>query len=361
MALTLWEVPRNPHGRSRGLRWLRSEKAGMKHRITASLIVLFLAATAAAVSIAAAGLPEAYSKPVITFRQNTEVGAEYVILGQVATVAGVSDERKMQAESAKFCLAPPPGKSLTLNQRQIKGYLYNSGVDPDEFIVNTPAEIVITRGARIVTGREIIDGSTAYLRDRFAAIGISDLQIDSERTPQDIVLPTGDVKLIYDLDIKSDTVSVQSLKARVMLDGEQVRIISLSGYIRASMDVVTATRTLDPGITISEADVTTAKRDVSRVRPGTLRTVDDVIGKTVYRRLSQNDVITKSSLTNVPDITSGQLVKIVVKRPGIEIVSKGKAIEKGYIGEIIRVINTDTKKIINAVVTDSESVEIIMK
>jgi flagella basal body P-ring formation protein FlgA len=53
------------------------------------------------------------------------------------------------------------------------------------------------------------------------------------------------------------------------------------------------------------------------------------------------------------------LVKIVLRGNGFEVASKGKVLEKGFIGETVRVLNQGSRKVLDAVVVDSQTVEVM--
>ena len=59
-----------------------------------------------------------------------------------------------------------------------------------------------------------------------------------------------------------------------------------------------------------------------------------------------------------PLVKSGDIVKIVIESDGFKITTLGKAKQKGRRGEMIKVINVDSRKAIYARVLDSTCVKV---
>jgi len=68
--------------------------------------------------------------------------------------------------------------------------------------------------------------------------------------------------------------------------------------------------------------------------------------------------VRNDQLVSVPVIVSGQLVTIVLERPGLRITVAGRAKSSGGIGDLIRVENLTSRKEIPARVVDSSTVEV---
>jgi flagella basal body P-ring formation protein FlgA len=61
-------------------------------------------------------------------------------------------------------------------------------------------------------------------------------------------------------------------------------------------------------------------------------------------------------IEEIPTIISGQDVEIVYRAPGFEVSAQGLALQSGYRGEIIKIKNLQSKKIITATVQDDGTV-----
>ncbi len=59
-----------------------------------------------------------------------------------------------------------------------------------------------------------------------------------------------------------------------------------------------------------------------------------------------------------PTIKQGSVVKLLIMSSGFEIVTKGLAQQTGYAGEVIKVKNLDSKKILYGEIIDSNRIQI---
>lgn len=293
----------------------------------------------------------------IVVRGDVEVADRSALLRDVLDLSALPRDEAETLGEKEFCVAPPPAKEIVLNDKQIKGKLYNAGLDLENYELQIPEKMTIKRLATIVTGTSVVEGAAAYLYKALPWDGLL-VETDSSRAPQDIVLPKGDVKVEYAVEVDSSKYGIQNFHATVYRDGEKVRVVGLTSYVRAMGKVVVAARDLKPNETLTEEDFEYGSTDLSRLRTGVFRDVSELAGKQAARPVRAGDMITKSMVDLPPDIKSGDMIKLVIKAPGLEITGEGKALHDGYIGESTKVLNTQTKKIIYGVVVDQSTVEI---
>lgn len=293
----------------------------------------------------------------IVVRGDVEVADRMALLKDVLDLSALPADEAEELGGKEFCVAPPPAREIVLNDRQIKGKLYNAGMELENYELQIPEKMTIKRLATIVSGASIVEGASEYLYKALPWDGLL-VETDTSRTPQDIVLPRGDVKVEYAVEVDSSKYGIQNFHATVYEDGSKVRVVSLASYVRAMGKVVVAARDLSANEILTEEDFTYGSTDLSRLRSGVFRDVSELAGKQAARPVRAGDMITKSMVDLPPDIKSGDVIKLVIKAPGLEISGSGKALHDGYIGESTKVLNTQTKKIIYGVVVDQNTVEI---
>jgi len=82
--------------------------------------------------------------------------------------------------------------------------------------------------------------------------------------------------------------------------------------------------------------------------------LEDIVGKRLKRDLSANSVITKNVLEDHFVIKRNDIVSIVLENKKFMVKAKGRALDKGRIGDVIRVKNlTSHREIAGRVVADS--------
>ena len=87
--------------------------------------------------------------------------------------------------------------------------------------------------------------------------------------------------------------------------------------------------------------------------------IDDLKGMTTIASIQANTILTDYMVEIPPTISQGSLVKLIVKRSGFKIVTKGLAQQTGYKGDVIKVKNVNSKKMLYGTIVNSDSVNVV--
>ncbi len=126
--------------------------------------------------------------------------------------------------------------------------------------------------------------------------------------------------------------------------------------VRLSADVLVARRAIAAGRPLDEADIETARRDVTAT-PDALADGDAALGQSSRRALKAGQVLQQRLLQQAVLIRRGAAVRIVARQGGVVVEAAGEAQEAGVLDQVIRVRNTATGKMLQARVVDSGVVE----
>lgn len=102
--------------------------------------------------------------------------------------------------------------------------------------------------------------------------------------------------------------------------------------------------------------VTTKETLFNEKKPGYPSRLDDIVGRTLKKDVAAGTVITYSMLDDPVVIQKGEIVNIVAENKKLMVQAKGKAMEKGRVGESIRVKNTLSEKEIFGKVVDDNTI-----
>ena len=122
----------------------------------------------------------------------------------------------------------------------------------------------------------------------------------------------------------------------------------VSANVGIEASVVVAVRDLARGQAISAIDLKTEISDTSHLLRGYFESVDEVIGQTLKRTLRRGQVITPSMLVVRKTVKRGDPVTILAGAGAIQVRMQGKAMKQGNPGELIPVVNSKSKKKIQA-------------
>jgi flagella basal body P-ring formation protein FlgA len=102
--------------------------------------------------------------------------------------------------------------------------------------------------------------------------------------------------------------------------------------------------------------LTTKETLFNEKKPGYPSRLDDIVGRTLKKDVAAGTVITYSMLDDPVVIQKGEIVNIVAENKKLMVQAKGKAMEKGRVGDFIRVKNTLSEKEIFGKVVDDNTI-----
>lgn len=278
----------------------------------------------------------------ITPKYDSVVTADVVTVGDV--FSGVT-------RSADHVLAPAPalGEELKLSAHDLKRIADAFGYDWQP--QNNMEQVVIRRDAVEVDRYQI----EAALQEKFArALPGRRFELALDSGSRSFYVPPTETALPEVLDLTTD-VSRAQFRAVVAVGAVQ-RAVTGQFYLVTEVPVLQ--KPVRSGDIITEADVTYV--DI-REKDLTARTVLDaaqLVGKSARRSLPAMRVLAASDVTEPLLVKKGDLVTVTVQNSTLHLTAQGKALENGAAGATVRVMNTSSSQILEAVVTGAQKVTV---
>lgn len=122
--------------------------------------------------------------------------------------------------------------------------------------------------------------------------------------------------------------------------------------------VVIANRNIPRGTQLTSADIHLEERDITQLHRGYLTEISQAINKTLARNVRQGTPLSPSKINASTVVKRGANVTILSSVGSIEVRMKGIALEKGSIGDRIKVKNSRSKQQVNAVIISSTLVKV---
>lgn len=141
-------------------------------------------------------------------------------------------------------------------------------------------------------------------------------------------------------------------------DGEENRQQKwISGTIHVSRLTPITTRMISQGERVKAEDLRMSMLDVTFAKDAGLR-IEDIQGQLAARTLSVGSPVWTSDLRREPAAKRGQIVRALVGDQDFEITVNVEVQDNGFIGDLVKVKNLDTQKVLSAVVTDKGVVKL---
>lgn len=149
-----------------------------------------------------------------------------------------------------------------------------------------------------------------------------------------------------------DRIDINRLRLDVRCEGPNGWEVPVIVKPDIYMPVVVASTALERGQVIRAGNITLKKFNISNARGDYLTRPDEILGLTVKRRIRDRQPITLSQLESPLLVERGQRVLMIAEQNGVEARTMGEAMKKGRKGEIVKVKNDSSGRVVSAIVSD---------
>jgi flagella basal body P-ring formation protein FlgA len=284
-------------------------------------------------------------KQTATLRQSVRVDGPRITLGDLFDNAGAHAGDDIAA-------APAPGDSLVLDAGWLVANAHAHGLSwlpPSQFVT-----LKVERAAIEITTPEI---ETALAN----AIGLTTperrLVLDNRVR---LYAPTGADKPeieISHLEYDKDTNRVKA-EAKIAGDDPGLRRITVYGRVQSMIELPVLARTVMPGERITAQDITLSWMRTELTPAGAIANTQELIGKTPRRPLRAGQPFRPLDVETPIVVHRNDFVLIVLERPGLYLTAQGKALEDGGQGNVIKVMNVQSNRSLDAVVDGDGQVSV---
>ncbi len=176
-------------------------------------------------------------------------------------------------------------------------------------------------------------------------------------TKHRFVAPRGKYKIEYRLP---EDIAVKRLPVwvDVNVNEEHYRSMPFWFIISAYADVPVAARRLEHGQRLSKDAIKSIKRDITKYK-NSASTRNTWKNLRTVQQLEEGQVITASSIEELPMVYTGQRVKIISRQGNVQLVVNGIAIEDGAVGDTVKIKRLGTARPFMGIVADKGTVTAI--
>lgn len=112
------------------------------------------------------------------------------------------------------------------------------------------------------------------------------------------------------------------------------------------------------GETITRGDIEWMQVPAGRYGGGYVDQISDLVGQSPRRALNAGVPVRAGDVGRPEAVAKNVLVTMVAQNPGITITTTGRALEAGSIGDVVQVMNLQSKKIVQATIIGSNQVQV---
>ncbi|MGE5086664.1 MAG: flagellar basal body P-ring formation chaperone FlgA [Bacillota bacterium] len=295
---------------------------------------------------------QAWARPEISIPSSVEVSQRPVLrLGDIAVVKGGNEALLAQMDAL---VLRDDARELLLSQhfesKEILAKLREAMDQNEDFkslnpVFKVPSVVKVSFASAPISKQEVQRKITNYLTARCADCEYS-ISIQSVPDP---------ANRQWSLDLTQ--LSAKGGFLVPVRDGENNQLKWISGTIRVSRLTPVTTKMISQGERINAQDLQMSMMDVTFAKDSPLR-IEDAQGQLATRTLPVGTPVWASDLKREPAAKRGQIVKAVIGDDSFEITVNMQAEDNGFVGDLIKVKNLETQKILSGQVTDKGVVKL---
>lgn len=157
-----------------------------------------------------------------------------------------------------------------------------------------------------------------------------------------------------------DRPDLMRLRYDIRCDGPAGWEIAVTVKPDVYLPILVAKNALERGRLLAASDVEMKKRNIVGLRDGFITNPDDAMGLTLKKRVRELQAIAPAHLDQPVLIERGQQISMIAEQDGVQAKMMGEALKKGRKGDIIKVRNLQSQRVVSARVDDRGVVRMLV-
>lgn len=257
------------------------------------------------------------------------------------------------AANVEIATAPVPGRSVTYDYNVLNklAQRYEIAWRAHDFNDRT----VITRASSRITTDMIKAAVIAELKEK-SLIGEIDVALDQRLLQIDLPAALPPDFRLYDFTYDKTS---QRFRAELLAAVDTPHFLQVAVTGRA-MNVVTVpvlNKVLPAGTVIGKADLEWIKLPADRAGDY-LRAETGLVGMELRRQLPEQSALRPQDVVPPRVVLRGSLVTMQIVAPNMMLTAQGRALQDGAVGDVVRVTNTQSNRVVEATVLQAGIVQV---
>jgi len=279
----------------------------------------------------------------VVLRQNIMVDSTLVVLGDFFDGAG-------DKAGIAVAYAPEPGKRAVFDANWLYRAANANGLKWRPMSLKQKA--VVKRHTVTIEREEIEDNILAVLIDK----GIDpEMTVTLSNRSMRLYVPASSLASVIVENVDYDQ---RTRRFSAYVSTPESTPSRVTGRLQKKLNVPGTNRRILRGEVIHSEDIVWLKTPSDRVQQDIVMHPDDLIGKTPKHGIRSGAPVRNSEVQRPIMVKKGSLVTMILRTPMMTLTSQGKAIDNGSDGDVIRLTNTRSNTIVQAVVSGPGRVSI---
>lgn len=302
-----------------------------------------IAALALALVLTAAGIGAAAAQSARpTLRASVTVDGDLVRIGDLVANAG-------PVANVAIFRAPDLGTTGAVSTERI-----TDAIRPYQLIdIDTGglSDVTVTRSSRAIEVKEISDRIAEALSKQYALGKVDNIGLTFDRPVRTLQVEAsagGELQVLaLNYDPRTNRFdAVLDLPSSPILHRQPLRF---TGTATETVEAVAVNRPVERGEVLQASDLTTVRRPKAQATGFTAPAA--AIGLAARHALRPDQPLSVTDLMKPELVARSETVTLVYQAPGVTLTLRGQAQDSGALGDSIGVLNTETKRIVQGVIS----------
>lgn len=266
---------------------------------------------------------------------------------------------KEVVESISLGRSPKPGTIKTITRARVMSKIRSQSDLPENSSILVPDKVYVKRTSQSIHTTGIRQEVDSFVESYFQG---RDYGFRSVKIEKSALYPSGQLEMIVVPRQGGQGVDRNgnlSLSVDILVDGERVDSIRVSGKVAVYENVACAARDLVRGEPVLEGDVVWVRKDIFSTRGSLIKNLQAMEGVLLKTDVPKNSPIKSGWLAARPLIHKGDVITLVARKNNLVILASGISREDGFKNKMIRVENMGSGKVVRGLVRKASTVEVI--
>jgi len=296
----------------------------------------------------------------VRMRHEARVSGQRVLLSHVAEVSaapGIDIPAPNTVQVAE--IGAKSTQTVQISRSAVRTALTNAGVDMNKARFSGPSVTRVLPQRNVVQSVDLMNAARNYLMTILTkeyGFKKDALKVATRQEVQPQVVPSGKVTVVPRREDERRPLGPVTVVLDVRVNGERVATARAAFDVQATQRVVVARSQVVNGNVIDTGDVIIESRDVLTLPQDVVTDTAAVVGKMARLTLAPGTILGAGMVAIAPTVARNAQVSIHYQGERVQLQMPGVALKDGQKGDTIPVRNTDTNKVLEAVVLDRSNV-----
>ena len=296
-----------------------------------------------AITITATAWPQ--HAAAVSLKHSSVIEGDRITLGDLFTGLERNEDRVLGP-------APRPGQDMVLNARTLLRIAI--ALDLQWRPVSSADQVILRRAATVIDEDMIKD----TLKNELVSDGLNGkFNIIIPKEMSEMILPADQIRSVEvtDMDFNPTQNRFSAILVAPSKDNPLHRT-SIQGSVQRLVEVPVLRDTLSNGVVIGARDIEYIDLPEHRLKHNMIVDASELVGMTPRRILFADKPIKTTDIEAPRIVGRGERVTMIFKQGALTLTAKGKALEYGAKGDVIRVSNASSSRTVDAMVIGENEV-----